>query len=344
MESRDFDLVVIGAGPAGLSAALEAQRGGLKKVLVLEKGPAHSQMIRTYYKESKRVDAQYAGQEALCFGLLCLKDGNRESYLSFMDFVIASNKLAVEYKTEVWAIKKNAEHFEVSTSAQETIKAKTVVIAIGRMGKPQTPDYWKDVPATLKQNKSLIFDINSRSLEGLKVLVVGGGDSACEYAEMLHEKSQVTLSYRKAAITRANELNVRIVDRLLKEEKIRGLMSTDILGILDSGTGQPLVQFSTGASEAFDAVLFALGGRTPADFLKSSGVKLDDRSEPQVTEAKESSVPGLFVVGDLLGKSRGGGSIISGFNSAAAAVRSMLQTYFNVQLEPEFVALDHMRF
>src|SRR5207244_110177 len=77
---ENIDLLIIGAGPAGLATAVEAQRGGISNLLVVEKGPSHSQMIRTYYKEGKRVDAQYAGVEALCFGILCLHDGNRESW------------------------------------------------------------------------------------------------------------------------------------------------------------------------------------------------------------------------------------------------------------------------
>ena len=70
---ENIDLLIIGAGPAGLAAAVEAQRGGISNLLVVEKGPSHSQMIRTYYKEGKRVDAQYAGVEALCFGMLCTR-------------------------------------------------------------------------------------------------------------------------------------------------------------------------------------------------------------------------------------------------------------------------------
>jgi len=64
---ENIDLLIIGAGPAGLAAAVEAQRGGISNLLVVEKGPSHSQMIRTYYKEGKRVDAQYAGVEAASF-------------------------------------------------------------------------------------------------------------------------------------------------------------------------------------------------------------------------------------------------------------------------------------
>src|SRR5215471_16487818 len=104
MTTENIDLLIIGAGPGGLAAAVEAKRAGILNLLVLEKGPSHSQMIRTYYKEGKRVDAQYAGVEALCTGILCLRDGNREGFLAMMDQVIESSRIPILYNTEVWSL------------------------------------------------------------------------------------------------------------------------------------------------------------------------------------------------------------------------------------------------
>ncbi len=346
MTAEILDFLIIGAGPAGLSAAVEIKHAGLDRVLVLEKGPSHSQMIRSFYKEGKRVDARYAGQDALCFGLLCLKDGNRESFLSFMDHVISENKIPIRYNTEVWSLKKNFSGlFEVKTSQSEAFLARTVIVAIGKMGKPRQPDYWREIPNDLKNNKSIVFDINSRSFEGKKVLVVGGGDSACEYAQMLCEKSQVSLSYRGTAFSRANDINREHTMRLIADNKIRALMPSNIIGI-ENDSGRPRVRFSESSNDAevFDVLLYGLGGMTPLEFLRSSGVNLDEQGEPVVSESKESSVAGLYVVGDILGKGKGGGSIISGFNSASAAVRAMLDRDYGVKAPAEKVFLDHLQF
>ena len=75
------------------------------------------------------------------------------------------------------------------------------------------------------------------------------------------------------------------------------------------------------APEVFDAVLYGLGGMTPVTFLQTAGVQLDVKGEPLTAAAHESSVPKLYIIGDLLGHGHGGGSIISGFNSASQAVR-----------------------
>src|SRR5215831_10824135 len=223
MANENIDLLIIGAGPAGLAAAVEAQRAGLSNVVVLEKGPSHSQMIRTYYKEGKRVDAQYAGVEALCIGILCLRDGDRERYLAMMDHVIESSRIPVLYDTEVWSLTRTAarDSFVATTTGGLQYRARIVIIAIGKMGRPRQPDYYKAIPPILKNEKRILFDINARSFDGARLLVVGGGDSAAEYAQMLSAKNNVTLSYRQARFTPLNSINENIIAVMIAERKIR---------------------------------------------------------------------------------------------------------------------------
>ena len=58
-----YDLVVIGGGPCGIASVVEAKRNGLARVLLLEKGDNHSQTIRQFYKDKKRVDKEYKGMD-----------------------------------------------------------------------------------------------------------------------------------------------------------------------------------------------------------------------------------------------------------------------------------------
>jgi thioredoxin reductase (NADPH) len=342
---ENIDLLIIGAGPAGLAAAVEAQRGGISNLLVVEKGPSHSQMIRTYYKEGKRVDAQYAGVEALCFGVLCLRDGNRESYLAMMDYVIESSRIPIRYNTEIWSLMAvpGTDTFDVRASSGLRYLAKFVIVAIGKMGRPRQPDYYREIPAVLKNQKRILFDINTRPFDGAKVLVVGGGDSAAEYAQMLSIKNEVTLSYRQASFSRLNSINEKIMAEMIAQKKFRVLMPSNIVKIEDNG-GRPSVNFAENqyAPEVFDAVLFGLGGMTPVAFLQTAGVQLDLKGEPVTDVTHESSVPKLYIIGDLIGHGHGGGSIISGFNSASRAVRHVLEHYLKRPLPPEMVSLDHL--
>jgi len=345
MQNENIDLLIIGAGPAGVAAAVEAQRAGLSNLLVLEKGPSHSQMIRTYYKEGKRVDAQYAGVEALCAGILCLRDGDREGYLSMMDHVIESSQIPILYDTEVWSLTKSADidSFTVRTTTDRQFRARFVIIAIGKMGRPRQPDYYKAIPQVLKNEKRIIFDINARSFDGAKVLVVGGGDSAAEYAQMLSVKNDVTLSYRQPNFSRLNSINEKITADLIAGRTIRALMPSNIIKI-ENDNGRPLVEFAEAQypMEAFDAVLYGLGGMTPLNFLQTAEVELNAKGEPVTDAVHETSVARLYIIGDLLGHGHGGGSIIGGFNSASRAVRDLLGRYLKQPLPPEIVSLENL--
>jgi thioredoxin reductase (NADPH) len=338
-----YDLIVIGAGPSGISAAVEARRAELPRILVLEKGPAHSQMVRTYYKPGKRVDARYAGQEAICFGLLCLKDGDRESYLGLMDAVIEQHQIPIEFNTEVWSVTPQSSGGFLVKTSQKTLETKCVLVAIGKMGKPNQPDY--PIPTALRRGPQILFGINSRPIKGEKVLVVGGGDSAAEYADILSRDNTVSLSYRRLEFSKANPLNRKILEDLIAAKKIRALLGSNITAVQEhEDKARVVFAEPTFEAEVFDSILYALGGVSPVEFLRGAGAETNERGEAIVGPNYETSVPGFYVAGDLLGKENGGGSIIAGFNSAAEATRDLLKKYFAKSLEAEVVSLDHLRF
>lgn len=341
---KRFQLVVVGAGPAGLSAAVEGRRGGLS-VKVLEKGESHSQMIRSYYKEGKRVDARYAGQEAICFGLLCLRDGNRETYLSLMDQVIDSHDIDIDYGTEVTAIHRRHENgvFEILRSNGPTIEAESIVVAIGRMGRPNRPDYDREIPMSLRERGAIRYEITQAPLADQDVLVVGGGDSAAEYCDMLSTDNTVWLSYRRHEFSKMNPVNAGILERLIRDGRVKDLRGTNIAGLADEDGGVCVRFAEEGVKPVrVDSVVYALGGMSPTMFLRAAGVQLGDDGEPLLNEHHETHTPWLYVVGDILGKGKGGGSIIAGFNSAAEAVRDLLIRRYQKHLEPEYVSLDHL--
>src|SRR3954464_3823238 len=93
------DLLVGGAGPAGISTAIEARAAGVpsSQILVLEKGPEHSYAIRRFYPDGKRVDAVYKGLEVACEGRLCIGDGSKQQTLDYLDQAIRDYHLRVRY-------------------------------------------------------------------------------------------------------------------------------------------------------------------------------------------------------------------------------------------------------
>src|SRR4051794_27847391 len=104
--TRDVDLVVVGAGPAGIAMVAEARAAGVPsaRILVLEKSDAHSFTIRKYYPRGKPVLANYKGFVARCEGVLCIPDLSREDTLTYLDRAIADSGAEVRYREEVHRI------------------------------------------------------------------------------------------------------------------------------------------------------------------------------------------------------------------------------------------------
>src|SRR5687767_8786043 len=109
-DMRNVDLIVVGAGPAGISLAVEARSAGVRAeaIQVLEKGREHSWAIRVLYPDAKLVTANYKGIDASCEGVLCLGDSSKAETLTFLDRAILEHDVRVQYETEVYAIEVNA--------------------------------------------------------------------------------------------------------------------------------------------------------------------------------------------------------------------------------------------
>ena len=308
----DSDILVIGAGPAGLSAATECAYHGLGKVLALEKGKTHNQTVYQYYPDDKRVDAAYKGQEAVCAGVLCFRDTTKVNFLAVIDEMLSAYPFPIQYETTVDSVKKGPDgNFSVSTTAGKSVGARFVVLAIGRMGKPNRPEYFNSIPAGAR--KLISFDIKGLEATGKSILVVGGGNSAVEFALALSSKGKVTLSYRQAAFHRLNPMNLTLLEAEEKAGRIEILRNSGVENISEQ-SAKPNVHFAEGSPRVFDQVVFGIGGSSPAAFLQNAGIELDAKGNPVLRPGLETSVPGLFVAGELSVPS-GKGSIIVSFNS-----------------------------
>jgi thioredoxin reductase (NADPH) len=322
------DILVIGAGPAGISMAVEARAAGIdpERVLVLEKAREHSFSLKKYYPEDKLVTANYKGFEAACTGVMCMPDLSKSETISYLDRTLQRYDIRVRYEETVHRIFRHEgeQRFSVDTD-RGTYDTKTVVIAIGILGKPNKPEY--PLPRTLKNR--LLFDVTSVPVEHADVLVVGGGDSASEYAQFLVQRgNRVTLSYRRSEFTRMNEINRESLSALVRRQQVSVLSGSNIDTVADAG-GRPEVHYKepSFATQTYDFVVYALGGSTPDNFLRTIGIEFNGQS-PHLQDGHETSVPGMFLVGDLSAGPKGG-SIIWAFNSASTAMRKILKEYLH---------------
>ncbi len=335
MALQEQEILIIGAGPAGLSVAAECAYHGIESVRVLEKGPSHNQTVLQYYPDDKRVDAAYRGLEAVCAGVLCFRDTTKPNFLAIIDEILERYGFSVDYNVNVDSVKREGDHFIVSTSEGALYRARFVVIGIGRMGKPNRPDFFNDIPANAR--KQVQFDIRNFDATGKEVLVVGGGNSAIEFALSMANKGKVTVSYRKDTFSRLNPMNLEILEKDEKENLITVLRNSNLTEIKESG-GKPHVFFKEGGDKVFDRVIFGIGGSSPAAFLSGAGLDLDEKGNPKLSELLESNVPGLYVGGELC-VPPGKGSIIASFNSGKKIVEGITNK-LGLERKPELVALN----
>ena len=309
MSEHIYELAIVGAGPAGIATAVEGYLQGIKDIILLEKDENHNATIRKYYKDNKRVDVEWKGQKVELDGNIYFIDGTKETTLDFFDEILQKHFVELQTHVEVTGIEKKEGYFEVQMSGK-TIKAKYVVVTIGRMGKPNKSSY-KIPPAIRKKVNYTTDDCG----EGEKVLVVGGGDSAIEYAVDLSAKNEVAICYRRETFRRANPTNQRDIANAIAHNEVRPILGVNIEGLEATEDGRIKVLFNEIEPEVFDRVIYAIGGTTPSAFLASSGIKEAD-GKPVHNESYETNIEGLFVAGDITQES--GGSIALGLNQGYA--------------------------
>lgn len=306
--SHMYNLAIIGAGPAGIATAVESYMQGIRDIVLLEKDENHNSTIRKYYKDNKRVDKDWKGQKVELDGRIYFVDGTKETTLDFFDEILVNHSVELKTHTEVQKIEKRDGYFEVFI-AGGSITAKYVVVTIGRMGKPNKPDY--KIPPEIK--KRVGFTLEGCE-DGEKVLVVGGGDSAIEYAVDLSAKNEVTICYRRETFRRANPTNQRDIANAIMHKEVEAILGVDIVS-LESEGGRVKVNFDAIEQQVYDRVIYAIGGTTPSAFLASSGIQEED-GKPVHDDNYETNIKGLFVAGDITQES--GGSIALGLNHGYA--------------------------
>ncbi|MDF1878782.1 NAD(P)-binding domain-containing protein [Sulfurimonas sp. SAG-AH-194-C20] len=325
------DIAIIGAGPGGMASAIEAKLAGVENIVVIDKAPHHNDMIHKFYKKGKRVDKDWMGIKFEFTGNVSFEECSKEDYIQQMDDKLNAAGVLdkFEYNHDIIRVTKGEDGLfemvfghDAVAEGIESIKAKNVILSVGRMGKPNKPKYKfpKDIRPLLNFNLSKVQD-------GERVMIVGGGDTAGEYAYGLVELEDmqdcvVTLNYRKAEITRMNPLNTEMCTKYLDNGKIRNKMGVDIESVEQSESGKIQVNFTDGTNAEYDRAVYALGGTTPKDLLVNSGVKTGEWDVPVYDEATfETNVEGLYTIGDVVTDQ---GSIALAFNHASDAVKSIV--------------------
>lgn len=262
-----YDIAIVGAGPAGLSASLTAQQYGLRYV-TLEQGEIAS-TIRQYPRQ-KFLMAEPI--EIPLYGSLYVGDGSKESLLGIWETIIANTGVQIRTNERVESVQRSSTGFRVVTARGEH-RARFVVLALGKRGTPRR----LGVPGEDLGKVSYSL-IEAESYSNKDVLVVGGGDSAIEAAVALARSGTncVTLSYRGESIQRARARNLELLQAAGREGRATILLRSKVDSILSDRVSVEVEGNQRLLSNDFVFVL--IGGEQPEEFLTKIGIEVVEKS------------------------------------------------------------------
>ncbi len=260
--SAQFDIAIVGAGPAGIAAGLTAKKNGLT-YLILEQGDIGGTILQ--YPRTKIV--MTSAVELPLWGEFNMRGATKEELLEVWEKIIARAQLDIHANEKVLGVAKDNGHLKVSTSKQ-SYQVGAVILALGRRGTPRK----LEVPGE-GLSKVMYRLIDTQAYQNCDVLVVGGGDSAVEAAVglALQSTNRVTLSYRKSEFTRIKERNRQHLNEYVGRNQVKVIFNSEVAEILDDS----VLLKTPGRSEKLknDFVFIFAGGEMPYDFLKSIGIK-----------------------------------------------------------------------
>jgi len=261
-----LDVVIVGCGPAGISASLGALEAGLA-FRTVEQATLGGTVA--HYPRGKVV--MTAPAKLPIVGEVRFGEVSKERLLAFWEDVLAKTGLKPQFEEQVIAVVPRGDHFEIRSDKGRYL-AKSVLLAIGRRGTPRK----LDVPGE-ELGKVVYRLIDPEQYAGRRIAVVGGGDSALEAACELAEQpgTTVTLSYRGGAYSRARSKNRERCARLAAAGRIEELLNSRVICINeDSVEVECNGQLRTIPN---DDVIVCAGGILPTGFLQEIGIGVETK-------------------------------------------------------------------
>ena len=258
-----FDLIIIGAGPAGIAAGMEAKKTGFR-FLILESTGKFSTIIN--FPKGKPIFAEPSDLEQRSD--LKINDGTKESLLEELQEQTSCFDLPIKNDTMVEKISRENELLIIETKTGN-YKCLRVILAIGKSGNARKLNVnGEDKPKVFNR----LFDPADTIDED--VLVVGGGDSAIEtsIAAADYAKS-VALSYRRKEFARPKEGNIERLNELKQKGKIEIILGSEVKAIKDNSV---IIFSESGEQEIHNTMVYTMIGRElPTDFFKRSGITME---------------------------------------------------------------------
>jgi len=265
--SAPLDVVIVGAGPAGIAAGLSALENKLRYVLIEQEADLGGAVF--HYPRQKV--AMTSPVDLPVVGRVRFTEVSKEDLLAFWQDIVARSGLKVSFNDRMERIDAADGGYRVTTT-KAAYHARAVLLAVGRRGTPRK----LDVPGE-GLPKVVYRLVDPEQYRGRRILIVGGGDSAVEAAIACAEQpdATVTLSYRGEAFNRIKARNRERLGELQQKRAIEVLLSSEVRRI--AADSVELIQSGRTVALPNDAVIVQAGGVVPTGLLKDIGVTVETK-------------------------------------------------------------------
>lgn len=260
----DLDVLIVGAGPAGISAGLSAIEHRLRYRLIEQE----DSLGGSVYHYPRHKLTMTAPVKLALVGEVRVGEIRKEALLDLWQGIVRRTGLQIALGERMEAIERGTDEVFSVRTGRGTYRAAAVVLAIGRRGSPRK----LGVPGE-EAAKVVYRLIDAEQYRGQRVLVVGGGDSALEAAIALAGQpgTAITLSYRGEAFSRVKEKNREQLAQLRRAGQVRVLLNSQVLRIGDTDAELDWAGKATVIDN--DAVIVCAGGVLPIPLLQKLGVR-----------------------------------------------------------------------
>ena len=259
-----YDLIVVGAGPAGISASLAAKKHGLKS-LTLEQDTLGG----TVFTFPRKKVVMTSPMDLPLYGKVKLFETNKTELLDLWNNVLNKHVIEIKENSKVESISLVNNAYKVVTLSGEEYITKHVLLAIGRRGTPRK----LNIPGEGMEKVAYRL-LEPENIANENIVVVGGGDSAVEAAMLLADNNKVTLSYRKGGFQRIKPKNVERIKQAISQGKIDVRFNTNVEMInwdevvISNGNGKDKISLKN------DRIYIFAGGELPTQFLDKIGIQI----------------------------------------------------------------------
>ena len=267
-KATPYDVVIIGAGPAGISSTLAAKQHGLRSVTLEQEDSFGGTTL--HYPRGKVV--MTAPMNLPIIGKIKIRETNKEALMELWEQVITKAEIKINFSERMEKIERQGNTFTVTTNLGNSYHTSCVVLCIGRRGTPRK----LGVPGE-DLEKVVYRLIDSQQYRGKHVLVVGGGDAALEAAVSISEEpgTTVTLSYRSKAFSRVKLKNRKLTEEAGDSGKLSILLESTVKEIKPDTV---IIKQGDGEIELpNDGIIVCAGGILPTPFLKEIGIMVETR-------------------------------------------------------------------